>query len=502
MKFFINKSKTLLILILLIGFIVRFYGFDNPIADWHSWRQSETASVSRNFVQHGFDILHPRMDNISNVQSGYDNPEGYFMVEFPIYNTLQAGLYSLFGFFTIEQWGRLVSMTASVFAGLFLYLIVSRRSTPLIGIFATFFYMFIPFNIYYGRTILPDTSMTMAFLGAIYFFDRFVSIPSKKTVVKATKKEKHLHTYQFGSAQKDQTIFYLLSLFFTMLALLLKPQSVFFLIPMLYLVFATYGWRAFFQWHLYLFAIVSLAPVLAWRHWISQYPEGIPANQWLFNGNGIRFRPAWFRWIFFERLTVLISGYAGVILLAVGFFKIRNFKNWLYFASFFVSTLLFVSIVATGNVQHDYYQIPAMPSVAILMALGSYILWNWKIKQYEVGKILLMIVVVVSFYNSWNIVKEYFNINNRSIIAAGEAVQRITTEDSLIVANYNGDSSLLYQLDRKGWASFQDPMDVLIKKGADYLVLINPSEGEVAQWEEQYTRIESTDQYAIFLLHQ
>lgn len=489
MKIIKNAPLLILIVILLGGFAVRFYGFDNPIADWHSWRQSETASVSRNFAQEGIDMLHPQMDNISNVQSGIDNPNGYFFVEFPIYNALTAGFFSVFGIFTIEEWGRLISMISSVAGGLFLYLIVKRHSNQTIGLFSAFFFMFLPFNIYYGRTILPDTMMTMAFLGSIYFFDRWVETSKDKN-----KKSK--------VQVKNQKLFFSFALLFTILALLLKPHSVFFLLPLLYLVFAAFGWAAFKKWQLYVFALFSVAPLIAWRLWMTQYPEGVPANQWLLNGNGIRFRPSFFRWIFYERLTILISGYFGVLLLLLGLVKLRFTQEWIFFASFFASTLLFVSVVATGNVQHDYYQIPAIPSVAILMAFGSYLLYPWTVKKIHVGKVLLVLIIAASFYYSWSIVKEYFNINNRSILAAGEAVQRVTPKDALIVANYNGDSALLYQFDRKGWASQQDEMSVLIKKGADYFVLINPSKADITKWQEQYKIVEATEQYAIFDLQQ
>lgn len=484
MKNIKRTTSLILLAILLVGFLVRFYGFDNPIADWHSWRQSETASVSRNYAQDGINLLYPRMDNISNVQSGLDNPEGYFFVEFPLYNALQAGLFMLFGIFTIEQWGRLVSIISSVAAGLFLYLIVSRHSNKTVGLFSAFFFMFLPFNIYYGRVILPDTMMTMAFLGAIYFFDSWAgSIKTKK--------------YEFRTIQWK---YFFLALIFTIAALLLKPHAAFFLLPIIFIAFATFRWGAFKKWELYVFALLAVSPLLAWRMWIAQFPEGIPANQWLLNGNGIRFRPAFFRWIFYERLTVLISGYLGVGLLLLGLFKLPKVKEWMFFSSFFVSTLLFVSIVATGNVQHDYYQIPAIPSIAILMAFGSYLLWEWKLKSIQTGKVILVLLIAFSFYNSWSIVKEYFNINNRSILAAGEAIQRLTPKDALIVANYNGDSALLYQFDRKGWASYQNPIPELIEKGADYLVLINPSQQESNQLKQEYTLVEATDQYAIFNL--
>ena len=80
-----KRVKYFLLLLILIGaFGVRLYRFDGPIADWHSWRQSDTSAVSRNFVKYGFDILHPKFDDLSNVPSGLDNPNGYRFVEFLI----------------------------------------------------------------------------------------------------------------------------------------------------------------------------------------------------------------------------------------------------------------------------------------------------------------------------------------------------------------------------------------------------------------------------------
>ncbi|TAK93195.1 hypothetical protein EPO05_07245, partial [Patescibacteria group bacterium] len=169
-----NVSVFVLATILLLGFVVRLYRFDNPVADWHSWRQADTSSVSRNFAKDGFDLLHPRMDNISNVQSGLENPQGYFFVEFPLYNAAQAGLYKLIGVLTLEEWGRLLSIVSSTLSTLFLFLIVARHSNKTVGLFAAFFYALTPYNIYYGRTILADTSMVMAMLGGIYFFDLWV----------------------------------------------------------------------------------------------------------------------------------------------------------------------------------------------------------------------------------------------------------------------------------------------------------------------------------------
>lgn len=464
---------SLLLLILIGGFVFRLYRFDSPIADWHSWRQADTSAVSRHFANDGFDLLHPRMDNLSNVQSGLDNPEGYFFVEFPLYNAAQAGLFKLFGILTIEEWGRLITIVSSTLISLFLYLLVSRHSNKMIGLLAAFFYTFTPFNIYYGRTILSDTSMIMAILGGIYFFDRWLD------------------------AKKNKILFFALALLFVTIAFLLKPYAVFFVLPIIFLAWKKFGYKLFLQWPLWLFAIIAVAPLAWWRTWMTQFPEGIPVNAWLLNGNGIRFRPSFFRWIFYERLTILISGYFTMAIGLFGLYKIKHLKEWPFFATFFVSSLLYLCVFATGNVQHDYYQILIMPSVAILFAIGGYFLLQWKSKKLPIGTILLVICFVAGFFFSWQRVKDYFNINNRSIIVAGEAVDRLTPKDAKVIANYNGDSSFLYQTKRKGWASFQDPLPVMIEKGARYLVLVNPTK-EDHVFAKDYKIVSETPEYILF----
>ena len=106
-----KKEIFILILILATGFLVRLYKFQSPVADWHAWRQADTSAVSKFFVKDGFDILHPKFYDLSNVPSGvHENPQGYRFVEFPFYNIAQALPYRLIGILTFEEWGRLVTI--------------------------------------------------------------------------------------------------------------------------------------------------------------------------------------------------------------------------------------------------------------------------------------------------------------------------------------------------------------------------------------------------------
>lgn len=476
-----RKQIFFLILIILGGLFLRLYKFNAPIADWHSWRQVDTSAVSRNFIKEGIDPLHPKFDDLSNVQTSgkYNNPQGYRFVEFPIYNVLQAGGFLIFDKFTLEEWGRIITILSSLISTIFLFLIVRRFGNSVSAILAAFFYSFLPFNIFWGRTVLPDQSMIMATLGGIYFFSKWMdSLKIKKTV------EKYL--------------FFILTIVFLASALLLKPLAAFFFLPILALSFEKWKFSIFKRLDLWIIAIFSFLPLFFWRIWMLQFPQGIADSTWLFEGS-LRFKGAFFYWIFANRIGEFILGFWGLPILVLGI--IRRNKN-LLFLSFLVSSLLYIFVVARGNVQHSYYQIPIIPTICIFLALGSELLINPP-KQYFLkykSLVVLLFSVLLMFSLSWKDVRDYYNIQNQSVITAGQAVDKIAPKDTEVVAPYEGDTTLLYYTKRKGWASFSKPLPELIKMGADYLVLVNPKEQDL-EIGKTYKVVASSSQYLIFDLH-
>jgi hypothetical protein len=367
--------------------------------------------------------------------------------------------------------------------------LVKKYADTTAALFAAAFYAFLPFNIYYGRSILPDPMMAMASLGGIYFFDKWL----EKDIIK-----KPINWLWFFS-----------SVAFTSSALLLKPYAIFFTLPLVYLVFYKLGFKFYKKWQLYVYIILCLTPLIAWRVWITQYPEGIPANQWLFNGGDIRFKGAFFHWIFADRIGRLILGYWGLIILGFGIVRLgvkkQLLKN-LFFLSFLISSLLYLTVMARGNVQHDYYQILIIPSVAIFLGLGSSYLINLP-KEYfhkSIGIITLSICSIFTIMFGWYFVRDYFNINNPSIVSAGAAVDKIIPKDAKIIAilpGSEGDTTFLYQTNRQGWPSFEKPLPEMINLlGADYLVFASPKKEDM-KFSKDYKLVASTPDYIIFDLH-
>ena len=112
--------------ILIGGFLVRLYKIDNPVADWHSWRQADTASVTRVYLQEGLNLLYPKYHDVSSIQTGLTNLEGYRMVEFPLFNFFHYLFYNLLPQISFEIWGRLVSIFSSLISAFFLFLLGKR----------------------------------------------------------------------------------------------------------------------------------------------------------------------------------------------------------------------------------------------------------------------------------------------------------------------------------------------------------------------------------------
>lgn len=474
-----------LAVILILGFILRLHNLSAPIADWHSWRQADTSAVSRNFIQNGFDFLHPKFEDLSNVPSGLENPSGYRFVEFPIYNFFQAGLLKTFGIFTLEEWGRLVTIFSSLLTIVFLYFLLLRYTNFIVAISTSFFYSVIPYNIFFGRVILPDPMMVMATIGGIYLFDLWLH---------ENKKNKRI-------------LFSFLSFVFLSSAILFKPFSGFFFFPLFAIAYEKHGLKMFRVWKFWFFAFLCILPLILWRIWMSQYPEGIPASSWLFNEGNIRFKGAFFYWIFAERIGGLILGFWGLPLLILGILSntksesAYGFKKnqMLLFWSFLVSSIAYLVVVAKGNVQHDYYQIPIIPTLMIFAGLGVNFLINppREFIKRSLSIFILIICVVFSVAFRWYTIRDFFNINNPVIITAGEAIDRLTPKDAKVIANYSGDTTFLYQTKRVGWASYEHDLPEMIKLGAQYLVVVNPTKGDL-NYADGSKIIEKTSDFIIF----
>jgi hypothetical protein len=486
----------LLFFVLVFGFLVRTWHINYPIADWHSWRQVDTASVSRIYLDEGVNVLAPRYYDISRIQTGMLNPQGLRMVEFPVYNLIHVFLEKNFHLDNIPQlvldktllkigqnpflikdikadsfvvWARLITIVSALVTAYFLYLIGNKTIGKWGGLLSAFFYLFIPYNIYFTRVVLPEPIGVAFLVSALYFFIKY---------------------------EETEKVFpIIVSAILFSLATLIKPFVFFYSLPILYLVLSKFGIKSIYQQtKLFIFAAIAIVPFFVWRIWVNNFPEGIPHFSWAFNGDHIRFRPSFWNWIFAERIGKLILGMWGLILFAVGLVTPKK-ENW-FNILFFVGSLLYVMVVATASVRHDYYQILIVPSICLLVAQGVVYLWN----NIAFNKALARCVVVFSVFMmilvGYYQAKEYYQINHYEIIEAGKAVQKLTPKDAIVIAPYNGDTAFLYATNRFGYPVVDDTIEAMIKNGAQYYVSVN-FDNDTNMVMKKYKILEKTNNYVI-----
>ncbi len=358
----------------------------------------------------------------------------------------------------------------SLFSSIFIFLIAKKYLGKEGGLLASFLFLIMPFNIYFTRVILPEPLAVTLGLSGIWFFIKY--------------DEKGKIHYLFNSSV------------FLALALLVKPYMIFYFVPIIFIAVKKKGFKgAFLEKKYWVYALIVFIPFILWRFWIKQYPEGIPFWKWVFNGDGIRFKPAFWKWIFGERLTKLILGYWGLIPFVFGVLSFKK-KDYVIY-SLLAGMFLYVCVIATANVKHDYYQTLVIPPVCLTVAYGVLHMWNngafGKVKM----RIILIFSLLIMITASYSEIKEFYKINHPEIIAAGIAASSIIPKDALVIAPYYGDTAFLYQTERSGWPVVDRPIDELIEKGASYFVSVDFNHYQTLEFEERFKTLVKTEKYII-----
>ncbi len=484
----LTSDKTYLAIIVLLAFVVRQYRIHEPLADWHSWRQSDTSSVTRNFVRYGVNLFYPRYDDLSSIPSGKPNPEGYRFVEFPLYNAVTVVVDKMFPGFTIEYSGRLTSIFASLGTLVVLFFLTKKYFGIKTGLITGLLFALLPYNIFWSRTILPEPMLVFLCVSMLYFFDRWL--------------------------ENEKLWEFLLSLIFATSGLLLKFSVAFFIFPIVYLAWKKWKRSMFIQPMLLIYGLVAVAPFIWWRWHIAKYPEGIPAYDWLFNGDGIRFKGAWFWWLFAERMSKLIMGGWGVGLFVLGLvIKPHESakKTWMFHLWMF-GMIVYLVVFATGNVRHDYYQIILVPILIIFMARGVVGLIDNKNNPFHsiLAKFMAVCLVVFTLMFGWYQARDLFNINHKEIVEAGQEFDRtIANLNVRVIAPYGGDTAFLYQTGRRGWPIMEGSIDDMLLKGADYYISVTQDDltkkleeeaKSPADSKHEFKIIKQTDKFVIIQL--
>lgn len=481
-QIFSKRDFIVLLFICIAAFLFRMYRINTPLADLHSWRQVDTAAVARNFARNGIDLLHPKYDDISSNQTGHENPQGFRFVEFPLYNAIIAISYNLFPMFPIEVWGRIISSLFSLLLIISLYYISLKEVDRIAAVASSLVYAIFPFFVFFSRTVLPETTAVSFAVFSIFLL--YLSNESKKPIFSIS-------------------LFIASSMSFAA-AILVKPTAIFYFFAILILLIYRYKWSFFKKISLYFFGAISLIPLVLWRLYILKFPEGIPFSDWLITSvntyeglKNIFFKPAFFRWIFYERINNYILGGYLTFFFILGLIK-KQQKFILH--SVIISAFLYIFVFQGGNVQHEYYQIILLPGIAIAIGLGVSAFFS-NIKLFinpVIATAILISFTLLAYFFSFYKVRDYYNYPEE-LPQIAKIVNTLTKSSDKIVTDRMGDTTLLYLIDRKGAPSiYKNPAEL---KKLGYTHLVTMSNGQILDMKkEKYEIIFENDKFTLFSL--
>ena len=436
------SSRKLLWLIILLGVAARLYHIDAPFADWHQYRQFDTAAIARNFAENSPNLFYPQVD-------WRGNSPGYVEVEFQVFTFMVAALYRVFG---VHEWlARVLNLFFYAGTTILLYRLTRAVFNRRTALFAAGFYSFLPLSYSVSHNFQPDTFMVLCTLAGIYYFWRWTEETDWKWLA--------------------------ISGLSLAIAVLIKPFCLYAGVPLIYLCWRKFGGRFLVNPVLWVFAVLVMAPMAAWylhafKLWTlygntfgifggrikGMYLGGdIPSTGTLLRNLG---------W----RLVWEIATPPGLLLLIAGLFVRPPSRNYV-FHWWVLAFLATVPLVPAGHSGHNYYQLPLVLIAAPAMAYGLVWLMDHGIFSWRMAALACVLILAFCAWGIRPMIASGQELEER--IAFGKRVAQLVPDQALIVFSYPlnykpswyshrtldgdliaGDPTDFYNSHRKGWSLF------------------------------------------------
>jgi len=436
----------------LISIALHFFIFNRELVGIHVWRQTETQQVIDNFYRDDFNILNPRIN-------GRADTNQLHRMEFPVFQWLVALMFRIFGRHIIVSRSVVFVLGLGAVWGMY-HLARGVFNNKGIAAVCAWCFNFSPVFYYYALNPIPDIFALACSIWSISFFQAYIS----------SRRRQHL----------------LLSAAMLGLATLAKlPYILYGSFVLGYVVVAIQQrLRTGREIRVILLTFFCCCiPALLWYSWVMPGWEN-GTIKGIFQQNLSHRTTLEVLWgTLVSVLPELLINYGSVLFFACGLYlAVRNriyvrrqmipFLAWAT-----VIVLYFLYEVNLIELVHDYYLLPFLPPIFLLVAYGA----RWLLMQNKLAISLaflcLAILPLTAFlrtYSRWDTAAPGFD----AAYYKYETALRSLTPPHALCITYNDESSyiLLYYIDRKGWSVPECCLDEqtltgLIDKGARYLFL-------------------------------
>lgn len=366
------KKVTLIFLgLFIVGAGLRAVNVLRPV-DTASWRESDIASIARNYVREGMNPFYPRIDWRG------DGP-GFAEMEFPLYPWLIAVCYKLFG--THEVIGRVITFIFSLLSLFFFFKLARYLLAEKGAIIASLFFVLSPLVISISNSLQPEGLMFLSYILAAYYFVLWLD--------------------------DDSWMSYGLALGATALAILAKASAAHIGLLFCFLVLSKTGLRALRQPRIWVFGAVALLPSLFWyRHahqlWLNYGNSLGVSNETHWAGLDLFTNPAFILGI--ERAELFYGWMpTGLILALLALVLSKNTKVIKYCLYWLIAIFAYYLLAArtTSDSWAIYYHVVSIPPVALMIGACVEALTNVKfqkplLRSFGVGSLVLIAVVTIA----------------------------------------------------------------------------------------------------------
>jgi len=465
-------QNLLLVMVILVVLSVRLVTINTPSIKWTAWKEIDYLYISHNYWKQGFDFLHPEV--------GWPaEPPRVTEMEIPLVPFTAALFYKMFGFnaYTV----RAVTFLAFLLMMIYTFKLAKREIGTFAGIVASFVAGVLPLHHPFGKFLFTEPSMIAMSVVTLYYFAEWVDHERRKD--------------------------WFLAFLALTLTIALKLEGLYLFLPIAWVAFRKYGWEIKrYKNLMILIALALVLPIIWYRY--AYYLENTGAHLFgIFKGHdksqtlSMLSNIRWYRTMAGRIINGILGGYYGTALLVVGLIVAAWLRKSGLFFAYLAAVVIYFALVAEGNIDAPYRQLPIIPSISVfvafgaqaLVALGISIFRNIR-RSYVNNKnyhstvwaclVLILIIPLLNYriifaqdnpwhWDRWGWAREIdkYADNQSELIVVGEYSKH--------VGGYDLSPVLYYYSNLQGWSLTpvdwnMAKIDSLRKKGATLFVVVPP----------------------------
>jgi 4-amino-4-deoxy-L-arabinose transferase-like glycosyltransferase len=476
-----TAQKISLALILLLCFAIRIWTIGSPALDRTHWKEIDYLMVSSNYWANGYDFVHPEI-------SWPAEPPRVTAMELPLVPFVAGLTYKIIGFNAYSV--RLITLFAFLLITVYVFRLVKRELGPLAGLIAAMASAIMPLYHMFGKILFSEPLMIALSVMSLFHYAEWVDY------------------------QKRRDWFLAMASF--SLAVALKLEPLFLLLPLLWTAFRSYRWEiGRYRSFILLVGCAFILPV-AWYSYAFYLANHFLDVFGVFGGKAFgghdKFQtltmlsdPAWYKTMIGRIGGNILGGKIGALLCLAGVIVAFRLKKTNLFFAYLLSVGMYFGIVAEGQIDAPYRQLNAIPPLSMFVGLGAIgivafgaswldsfkgILVNtpWRVKISLVLCVVLILAIgirnhklvfkrdssVPAWGEKWELaqeIKKHADVNSK-LVTVGEY--------TIHVGGYDLSPVLYYYSGLQGWTLQKGEWEIqrvqsLVKKGATHFTAFQMS---------------------------